>query len=225
MFRTILLLLFSVALSGLSQEEQPSPTPPSNNNQGAQRFTREQLEEMTTRLHERVAHAADQVIGRIQQQESDIRIKYGYFRKPERLDPNSFATRDEISQWRQSLQDLKAKQDVLDKLYSNADQDLESALLDQKINPAVVDQVKRELIQSFPWDTIKDKNQRMQEFIVEQGHLLDFYEKHWGSWTPNATSGEIKFNDDAVGSAFAVLTAKIDAIGQQIDTEYQAMVQ
>ncbi|MBV9390370.1 MAG: hypothetical protein JOY96_00610 [Verrucomicrobia bacterium] len=65
----------------------------------------------------------------------------------------------------------------------------------------------------------------MEEFIVEQGHLLDFYEKHWGSWMPNATSGSIKFNDEAAGSAFTVLTAKINAIGQQIDSDYEAMVQ
>ncbi|MBV9672247.1 MAG: hypothetical protein JO076_05405, partial [Verrucomicrobia bacterium] len=160
MFRAILLLLFlsSFTFSSFSQEQPAAPTPaPSNNNQDrtGKRFTQEQLEEMTTRLHERVGKAADQVIGRIQQQESDIRIKYNYFRKPERLDPNSFAAKDEILQWRQSLQDLKAKQDMLEILYSDVDQNLESALLDQKINPAVADQVKRELLQSFPWESIK----------------------------------------------------------------------
>ena len=54
------------------------------------------MQEMISKLQDRIQKAADAVIGRIQKEEVAIRLKFYYFRKPERLDPNTYASKEEL---------------------------------------------------------------------------------------------------------------------------------
>ena len=141
----------------------------------AQNITDQQMQEMISKLQDRVKKAADAVLGRILKEEADVRLKFSYLRKPERLDPNSYGSKDDIVVWRDSLQQLKDKENGLDKLYADAEPDLANALIQQRINQSVADQIKNELLQSFPWTVIKKKSELMREFIAEHDDLLTFY--------------------------------------------------
>jgi hypothetical protein len=90
----------------------PSPTPQLANQQ--------QLE--------RLAKVADKVLDKIQSEENDLYARLNYFEKSERLDPNSYASKDEIVQWRRILQQLKAQHDKVAELYANVAKELDAAL-------------------------------------------------------------------------------------------------
>ena len=201
-----------------SQTAKPSP------GEGKPQFTEDQMKEMIDKLRDRVGNAANQVIGRIQKEETDLRIKFSYLRKPDRLDPNSYASRDEIAQWRGSVQQLKDKEDLLERLYADADQDLGNALIQQKVNAAIADQIRNELLKSFPWSTIKRKNELMREFIAEHFELLAFYDKNWGSWKPGREPGTPTFDNRQLAAAFDNLKEKINTTGLQIEDQYKVMV-
>jgi hypothetical protein len=202
-----------------SQTAKPGPA------EGKPQFTEDQVKEMIDKLRDRVGNAANQVIGRIQKEETDLRIKFSYLRKPDRLDPNSYASRDEIAQWRGSVQQLKEKEDLLERLYADADQDLGNALIQQKVNAAIADQIRNELLKSFPWSTIKRKNELMQEFIAEHFELLAFYDKNWGSWRPGREPGTPTFDNRQLAAAFDNLKEKINTTGLQIEDQYKVMAQ
>jgi hypothetical protein len=137
--------------------------------------------------------------------------------------PTTYTSKDDVQQWRQSLQQLKEKADTVEKLYTDADQDLGNALIQQKINQAVAEQIKKELLQSFPWDIIKKKNQLMKEFVSEFGDLLTFYDKNWGSWKTDSAADAPSFDDPKLASTFQFLKDKINAVGAQIEDQYNAM--
>jgi hypothetical protein len=202
-----------------SQTAKPGPA------EGKPQFTEDQMKEMIDKLRDRVGNAANQVIGRIQKEETDLRIKFSYLRKPDRLDPNTYASRDEIAQWRGSVQQLKEKEDLLERLYADADQDLGNALIQQKVNAAIADQIRNELLKSFPWSTIKRKNELMREFIAEHFELLAFYDKNWGSWRPGREPGTPTFDNRQLAAAFDNLKEKINTTGLQIEDQYKVMVQ
>jgi hypothetical protein len=183
------------------------------------------MKEMISKLQDRIQKAADAVLGRIQKEEVDIRLKFSYLRKPERLDPNSYGSKDDIKTWRDSLQQLKDKENGLDKLYADAEPDLGNALIQQRINQSVADQIKNELLQSFPWSVIKKKSELMREFIAEHGDLLNFYDQNWGSWKAGSTPGTATFDDPKLAATFQDLKGKINDTGKQIEDQYKAMVQ
>ena len=183
------------------------------------------MQEMISKLQDRIRNAADAVIGRIQKEEADIHLRFSYLRKPERLDPNSYQSKDDITAWRDSLQQLKDKENGLDKLYADADQDLGNALIQQRINQSIADQIKNELLKSFPWSIIKKKSDLMREYIAEHDDLLTFYDKNWGSWKPGSEPGTTTFSDDQLTATFQNMKDKINATGQQIDEQYKVMVQ
>jgi hypothetical protein len=228
--RLTLCLCFAFAPATLHAQNQattPSQTPaakpgPSN---GKPQFTDAQMQEMLSKLKDRIGHAADQVIGRIQKVESDLRIKFAYLRKPDRLDPNTYGSKDEIAQWRESVQQLKENEELLERLYANADPDLGNALTQQKINQGIAEQIKNELLKSFPWSTIKKKNELMREFIAEHDELLTFYDKNWGTWKPGPETGTPTFDDRQLAAAYQTLKEKINATGLQIEDQYKVMVQ
>src|SRR5262249_37271832 len=145
-----------------AQTPAPSVTPSPRGSQ-APKFTEQQMEEMAAKLHERVGKAADAVIGRIRKEESDLFSRFSYLRKPERLNPATYTSKDDVEQWRQSLQQFKDKADTVSKLYAGADADLGNALVQQRINQGVAEQIKKELLNSFPWDIINKKNQLIKE--------------------------------------------------------------
>ena len=176
---------------------------------------------MISKVQDRIHNATDQVMGRIQKEESELYIRFSYFNKPNRLDPNTYSSKEDIALWQQSLQQLREKEATLEKLYAEADQDLGNALIQQKINPALAEQIKNELLKSFPWETIRKKNQLMQEFIAEHGDLLAFYDQNWGTWKP----GTATFDDQKLTATYKSLKEKIVATGLQIEGEYKTMLQ
>jgi hypothetical protein len=185
------------------------------------KFTDEQVQEMISKVQDRVRNATDQVMGRIQKEESELYIRFSYFNKPSRLDPNTYSSKEDIALWQQSLQQLREKEATLEKLYAEADQDLGNALTQQKINPALVEQIKNELLKSFPWETIRKKNQLMQKFIAEHGDLLAFYDQNWAAWKP----GTATFDNQELAAAYKNLKEKIITTGLQIEGEYKTMLQ
>src|SRR5206468_11370998 len=58
---------------------------------------------------ERLTKAADKVLNRIQSEENELYLRINYFEKPDRLNPNSYASREEVEQWQGILEQLKAK--------------------------------------------------------------------------------------------------------------------
>jgi hypothetical protein len=185
------------------------------------KFTDEQVQAMISKVQDRIRNATDQVMGRFQKEENDLYIRFSYFNKPNRLNPSTYSSKEEIALWQQSLQQLKEKEATLEKLYAEADQDLGNALIQQKINTALTEQIKNELLKTFPWGTIRKKTQLMQEFIAEQGSLLAFYDQNWATWKP----GTATFNDEKLTATYQSLKEKIIATGLQIEGEYKTMLQ
>jgi hypothetical protein len=219
-------IMFGCLITQLStlkaQNQTPSP-------QAAQtptpKYTEQQMREMVAKLQQRVGKAADQVMGRIKKQEDDLEVRFAYFRKPDRLNPATYSSKEDVAQWQQSLQRLKQSADVVEKLYASADQDLGNALIQQRINQSIAEQIKNELLRSFPWDIIKKKNQLLKEFIPEFGDLLAFYDKNWGSWKTGSTTSAPSFDEPKLASAYQGLKDKINASGSQIEDLYKKMKQ
>jgi hypothetical protein len=223
----LLFLLIPATLHAQNQAVVPpqSPGPKPSPSSTGPKYNEQQMQEMITKLQERVQKAAELVIGRIQKEETDIRLKFSYLRKPERLDPNTFGSKDDITIWRDSLQQLKEKESDLDRLYADAEQDLGNALVQQRINQSVADQIKNELLKSFPWGIIKKKSDLMRDYIAEHEQILSFYDKNWGSWKPGPNPGTATFNDPKLAANFQNMKDKVNAMGQQIEEQYKAMVQ
>jgi hypothetical protein len=200
-----------------SQKSAPGSSQP--------KYTDQQMQEMISKLQDRIQKATDAVIGRIQKEESAVRLKFSYFRKPERLDPNTYASKEEVATWRTSLQQLKESENGLDKLYADADPDLGNALVQQRINQSIADQIKNELLRSFPWGVIKKKSALMRDFIAEHDELLTFCDTNWDTWKPGSEAGSATFADAKLAATFQDLKDKINATGEQIDEQYKIMVQ
>jgi hypothetical protein len=216
------LLLLPIALTAQDKPGQSKPgQSPKPGAAGPEKFTREQIEEIVSKLHDRIGKAADHVMGKLQKAENDIFMRFGYFQKADRLDPNAYASREEVAQWQQSLKELKQKQDALEQLYGNADQDLGGALLAERIDPRICEQVKKELLQTFPWDTIKKKNQLMQQYLVGHGELLTFYDKNWGTWKHGASP--TTFENQQLNGSYQNLKVKITTLGDQLADQYRAL--
>jgi len=221
-FRLTLYVCLILPLSTL-HAQSPTPSPPGGQTPSP-KYTEEQMREMIAKLRERIGKATDQVLGRIRKEEVDLNIRFSYFRKPERLNPATYTSKDDVEQWRQSLQKLKEKAETVEKLYANADQDLGNALIQQRINQGVAEQVKNELLKSFPWDIIKKKNQLMKEFVSVSADLLTFYDKNWGSWKTDTAAGAPSFDDSKLASTYQHLKDKINTVGAQIEDQYKTML-
>jgi len=192
---------------------------------GQSKYTEQQMEEIISKLRERIGNAADQVFGRIQKEENGLRISFTYLRKPDRLDPSTYGSKDDIAQWRASIEQMKEKESLLEKLYANADEDLGNALTQQKINQAIAEQIKIELLKTFPWNTIKKRNELMRDYIAEHDELLTFYEKNWGSWKSGPATGAPTFDDKQLAATYRTLKEKINTTGLQLDDQYKVLVQ
>jgi hypothetical protein len=223
----VLFLFVPATLHAQNPAAAPSQTPGAKPGPSDTRpkYTEEQIQEMMSKLQDRIKKAADAVVGRIQKEEADVHLRFSYLRKPERLDPNYYKSKDDITIWRDSLQQLKNREIGLDKLYADADQDLGNALIQQRINQSISDQIKNELLKSFPWSIIKKKSDLMREYIAEHDDLLTFYDKNWGSWKPGSELGTTTFPDHQLAATFQNLKNKIHATGQQLDEQYKVMMQ
>ena len=202
-----------------TQKNAPAASAPSPN-QNNPSYQREFGE-----VQDRIGVASGEVMRRILQAENDVYIRFSYFKKPERLDPNSFATKDEVASWMKSLDELKAHESALDRLYSNADSDLQNALVAQQIPSSYADQIKKQLLKSFPWDTIQKKRQLMQDYITSHGELLALYDKNWGAWKKGNDPLKPVFDDPGVGASYAKLRDKVISTGKQLEEQFATMKQ
>ena len=172
---------------------------------------------------ERLAKVADKVLDQIQAEENDLYLRLNYFEKPERLDPSSFASKDEISQWRGMLEQLKQQNDKVAERYANLAKDLDAAFKSAGANEQVLAAFKKLILDGFPWDQIEKKRRLIADFIEEHGNLLTFYEKNWGSWVKTAAPGKPEFTSTSASNIYKRLRDQIVSTGDQIQKEYKSM--
>jgi hypothetical protein len=172
---------------------------------------------------ERLEKAADKVINRIQSEESDLYLRVSYFEKPSRLDPNSYASRDEVAQWQGMLQQLKEKHDLVAQLYADVGKDLEAELLNTSASGEAAARFKKYIMDGFPWETIEKKNSLLTDFIDEQAKLLSFYEKNWGSWTRGSDSNKPEFASASAANIYKRLRDQILKTSEELEREYKAI--
>lgn len=179
-------------------------------------FSEKNYQEAVEILKEKIGAATEPVMVRITNQEKDVRNRFTYFQKPERLDPNSFATKEEIDPWRTLLEDFKQSKDLAAKLYLNADQDLDNALTNQRLTRKIIDPIRKELISTFPWESINRRNQLLQNYIDEHRSLLDFFTTNWGTWSKGPEDGKPVFADPKLAAAYQGIRDKVAGLGKQI---------
>jgi hypothetical protein len=172
---------------------------------------------------ERLTNAADKVLNRIQKEENDLYLRVNYFEKPDRLNPNSYASKEEVAQWQGLLQQLKEKHDLVTELYADLGKNLDTALKDAGASKELVDQFKKLVIDGFPWEEIEKKKKLIADFIDEQGKLLSFYDKNWGSWTTSTNPDKPEFTSASAANIYKRLRDQILNISEQIEKEYKAM--
>jgi hemerythrin superfamily protein len=205
----------------------PKPVAPAKPQQSA---AREQAagtmgQTLSKAEQETLARAAGKVLDQIQDQEFDLYTRLTYFEKPERLNPASFASVDEVRQWKSTLEQMKQKSQQVADLYTNVSKNLDQALRNAQINAQLAAKFKAVILEGFPWETIQKKDQLMQEYIGEHGKLLAFYETNWGTWKPGADPAKPVFGSPQEATAFQKLREQIISTGQQLDAAYRSMSQ
>ena len=172
---------------------------------------------------ERLTKAADKVLNRIQSEENDLYMRVNYFEKPDRLNPNSYASKDEVAQWQSILQQLKEKHDLVAQLYANVGKDLDAELRNAGGNEEIVARFRKFIMDGFPWDTIEKKKNLIADFIDEHAKLLVFYEKNWGAWTSTSDSNKQEFTSASAANIYKKLRDQILNTSQEIEKEYKEM--
>jgi hypothetical protein len=207
-----------------SAEAKSSSTPSSRLNL-ADPKVREKNPDAVAALQDRIKVVADKVFGRIETQEADLYKRFGYFQKPERLDPNNFASEDEITPWFKLLDDMKASRDTVANLYGSADKDLSDSLTEAKVMGDLAAGIKKELIGSIPWDVVDQKNRLLLDYIDEHRELLTFYQKNWGHWSQGSTAGKPTFDNPELTSTYNHLRDRVVSTGTQIQRDYSKLGQ
>jgi len=205
------------------QKPQANPENPALRSHG-QSVKATSEESLVNKLQlERLTNAADKVLNRIQNEENDLYLRVNYFEKPDRLDPNSYASKEEVAQWQGSLQQLKDKHDLVTQLYADLGKDLDAVFKDCGVSKDLVDQFKKLVMDGFPWEEIEKKRKLIADLIDEQGKLLSFYDKNWGSWTPRTNPNKPEFTSASAASIYKKLRDEILNTNEQIEKEYKAM--
>ncbi len=174
---------------------------------------------------ERMADSARKVLDRIQIGESDLHQRLTYFEKPDRLDPNSYASKDEVTQWLGILQQLKEQHDRVAQMYSDLGKDLDAALQGTGASLGNTATFRKYIMDGFPWPTIDKKKGLIADYIDEHQKLLLFYQKNWGSWTPGSNPGNPAFNSASAEATYKKLREQILATGDKIEKVYKEMSQ
>ena len=172
---------------------------------------------------ERLTNAADKVLNRIQNEENDLYLRVSYFEKPDRLNPNSYASKEEVAQWQGMLQQLKEKHDLVSQLYADLGKDLDAELKDTGVGKELIDQFKKLVTDGFPWAEIEKKKKLIDDFIDQQGKLLLFYDKNWGSWTASTNPNKPEFTSASAANIYKRLRDQILNTSEQIEKEYKSM--
>jgi len=177
------------------------------------------MEEAVALLKDRIAEASNKVMSKIIGQEKDLRMRFGYFQKPERFDPNSFASKAEIQDWEKLADQLQQSRDLAAKLYGNASEDLETALVGERLTPALAQTIRKEIISSFPWDEISKKDDLLTTYVGYHRQLLAFFDQNWKTWN----STKPFFSDQNTESNYEKLRDEITSTGKEIETIYTKM--
>ena len=173
-------------------------------------------EAMLATLKERIADASDLVMAKIVGQEKDLRIRLGYFEKSGRFDPNSFSNKDEIQDWQKLADQLQQSRDQMAKLYGDASEDLEAALLKERISPSLAQGIRKEIISTFPWDDIAKKDDLVTTYVDYHRQLLTFFDQNWKSWN----SAKPFFSDQKIEADYEKLCQQITSTGKEIEAIY-----
>jgi hypothetical protein len=227
-------VIIALAGSGIAfgQAEQPGSPPPkpkANPDNPALRSPGQsgkatpQESSVSQAQVERLKNAAEKVLNRIQKEENDLYLRVNYFEKPDRLDPNSYASKEEVAQWQAMLQQLREQHDLVAQLYADLGKDLDAELKVTGASKELVDQFKKLVMEGFPWDEIEKKKKLIADFIDEQGKLLLFYDKNWGSWTTSTITNKPEFTSATAASIYKRLRDQILITSEQIEKEYKAM--
>jgi hypothetical protein len=206
-----------------AQKPQPNPENPALRSSGPSGTATPQESSVNKSQLERLTNAADKVLSRIQKEENDLYLRVNYFEKPDRLNPNSYASKEEVAQWQGLLQQLKEKHDLVTELYADLGKNLDTALKDAGASKELVDRFKKLVIDGFPWEEIEKKKKLIADFIDEQGKLLSFYDKNWGSWTTSTNPDKPEFTSASAANIYKRLRDQILNISEQIEKEYKAM--
>jgi hypothetical protein len=195
--------------------ERAKANPPQQDPASDSPQTRQQLERMTK--------ATEKVLNRIQAEENDLYLRVGYFSKAERLNPNSYASKEEIAQWRAMLDQLKQKHDLVAQLYTDLDKDLTAELKATGVNDQNINRFKKLITDGFPWDTIEKKKQLIEEYVDEHSKLLTFYEKNWGMWKPATDLDKLEFTSASAANIYNKLRDQIVSTTSEIQKQYKEM--
>jgi hypothetical protein len=169
--------------------------------------------------------AANKLCGQIQLEENDVYHRLSFFEKPTRLDPNSYASADEINQWRSLLTELKDRGDHVAGLYHDLGKNFDVELRNSKVpvDPSIASQFKSILLGAFPWETINKKSSLFDQYVEAHRKLLDFYQGNWGAWEPTGKGGKPIFKTATLTTAYNRLREEITSTGRQLNDQYTAM--
>jgi hypothetical protein len=210
--------LVTPALPGARRSVSPSPSAaqkgsPSQES-AAERKAR--FEETVALLKDRIGEASDKVMSKIVQQEKDLRMRLGYFEKEDRLDPNNFGSKDEIQSWQKLADELQQSRDLTAKLYGNASENLEAALLNVRIAPVLAQAIRKEIINTFPWDDISKKDDLVTSYVGYHRQLLNFFDQNWKTWNAKKPF----FGDQKIEADYEKLCQQISSTGKEIEAIY-----
>jgi hypothetical protein len=174
------------------------------------------FEEAVATLKDRIGDASDKVMTKILGQEKDLRMRLGYFQKPERFDPNNFSNKDEIQSWQKSADELQQSRDQTAKLYGDASENLEAALVNERIAPVLAQAIRKEIINTFPWDDIVKKDDLVTTYVGYHRQLLTLFDQNWKTWN----STKPFFTDQKTEADYEKLCQQITSTGNEIETIY-----
>ena len=203
------------ARRGVSPNASAAQKPSASNESEAEKKAR--FQQLAAVLKDRIAEATDSVMSKIIDQEKDLRMRLGYFEKPERFDPNSFGTKEEIQNWQKLVDQFQESRDQTAKLYGDASESLETALLNEKIAPALATAIRKDIISSFPWDDIVKKDDLLTTYVGYHRQLLTFFDQNWKTWKP----AKPYFADQKTEADYDKLCQQITSTGKEIDTIYK----
>jgi hypothetical protein len=203
------------ARRGVSPNTSAAQKPSASNETEAEKKAR--FQELTSVLKDRIAEATDSVMTKIIDQEKDLRMRLGYFEKPERFDPNSFASKEEIQNWQKLVDQFQESRDQTAKLYGDASESLEAALLKERIAPTLATAIRKEIISTFPWDDIVKKDDLLTTYVGYHRQLLTFFDQNWKTWKP----AKPYFADQKTQADYDKLCQQITSTGKEIDTIYK----
>jgi hypothetical protein len=172
--------------------------------------------EMMATLKDRIADASDKVMAKIIGQEKDLRMRLGYFGKQERFDPNNFSNKDEIQDWQKLTNELQQCRDETAKLYGDASENLETALVKERIAPDLAQAIRKEIISTFPWDDIVKKDDLVTTYVGYHRQLLNLFDQNWKAWS----STKPFFSDQKTEGDYEKLCQQITSTGKEIETIY-----